>query len=205
MTDITYSDVLGRVKAMSGIVSPSTDVQTALTSLINRRANMAYKSSDFWPRYLTVGESRIVTNNIVPFIESGKDTVDTFIRIHKAYVPFYQYSSVELEFYVASDGAHVVNDSTSASSTYVTYKKLWGGPYASGATNIPEEWFDYIAQGVYADYLRMDGKPPEMVNAEQAAADEILNQRLSRTDITRSAGMLAHRISTHVSRAYRRN
>ena len=203
MTTVAYSDVLGRINALCGVLSPTTDIQTATLSFVNRRANMAYKACDFWPRYLVAGESRTVTNNVIPYSELGKNNIDTFLRIHKAYVPFYQYSSVELEFYVDGDGAHVVNDSTSASTTYVTYKKVWEGPYNT-SSNIPEEWYDYICQAVYADRLRSDGKN-EIAVAEERAADDILQQRLTRTDVVRSVGMIAHRISTHVNRAYRRN
>lgn len=259
MTDVTYSDILGRVEALSGISSPTVTVQAALTSLINRRANMAYKSTDFWPRYLVGSEQRstttttvsstqlipgytytinfvgttdwvacgaasntlgvvfnaiatgagsgtaLLSSNTIPYAQTGLNTIDTFLRIFKVYPPFYQYSSIELEFYVDGSGAHIVNDTTTTPVNYVTYKKVWEGPYTSASTNIPEEWFDYIAQGAYADYLRMDGKPPEFVAAEQAMANDILETRLSRTDITRASGMLAHRISTHVSRAFRRS
>ena len=65
MTDVTYNDILGRVEALSGISSPSLTVQTALVSLVNRRANMAYKATDFWPRYLVGSEQRATTVTIV--------------------------------------------------------------------------------------------------------------------------------------------
>lgn len=259
MTDVTYTQVYDRVKALSGIPSPSAAVDTAMLSIINRRANMAYKASDFWPRYMVVGELRslqaltvnagsfvpgstytiltvgntdwvsigaasntvgvvfvatgngsgtgtaTLNNNLIPYAQAGLSTIDTFIRIHKVYQPFIQYSSVELEFYQDGQGAHIINDSFSSYNTFVTYKKVWEGPYTAISTNIPEEWFDYIAQGAYADYLRMDGQLRDIAGAEDAKAQDILDQRLSRTDITRTAGMVAHRISTHVNRAFRRN
>ena len=217
MTDVTYNDILGRVEALSGISSPSLTVQTALVSLVNRRANMAYKATDFWPRYLVGSEQRAttvtivgptqlvvgytytivtvgdtdwvavgaasntvgtvfnaiatgtgsgtasLTSNTIPYTQAGLNTIDTFLRIFKVYPPFYQYSSIELEFYVDGSGAHIVNDTTSTQTNYVSYKKVWEGPYTTASTNIPEEWYDYISQGGYADYLRMDGKPPEFV------------------------------------------
>ena len=259
MRDVTYTQIYDRVKALSGIPTPSANVDTAMVSIINRRADMAYKASDFWPRYLVVGELRALqtlsvnagsfvpgstytittvgdtnwvaigasanslgvvfvatgagsgsgvatlNNNLIPFTETGKAEIDTFLRIHKVYQPFIQYSSVELEFYQDGNGAHIINDSFSSYNTFVTYKKKWEGPYTSASTNIPEEWFDYIAQGAFADYLRMDGQTREVAGPEDAKAQDILDQRLSRTDITRSAGMIAHRISTHVNRAFRRN
>ena len=229
-----------------------------MTSIINRRAKLAYEASDFWPRWLVVGQSRnyqtttvgatsiiagftytIVTvgstnwvsigaasntvgvvfvatgtgtgsgtanlnSNIVPYDQVGLPSIDTYLRIHKSYQPFYQYSSVEVEYYVDSQGAHVVGDTAPTTSTFVTFKKEWDGPYTTASTNIPEEWFDYMAHGSYADFLRQDGQV-EKALVEEKVAEGILNDQLAKVDVTRSVGILAHRISTHMSRAYRRN
>jgi len=205
MENVSYTSIYNRVKALGGITSPTTDTQANIKEFINRRAKMAYESCDFWPRWLVVGESRTITNNIIPFTESGKSTIDKFIRVHKVYQPFYQYSSIELEFYVSYDGAHLINDtSASTTSAYVSYRKNWDGPYTDASTNIPEEWQDYIAQGAYADWLRSDGKN-DVALTEEKMADDILQNELSEVDVTRSTGIVAHRISTHVNRAYRRN
>lgn len=259
MKDVTFAQVYDRVKALAGIPSPSAAVDTAMVSFINRRAMMAYEATDFWPRYLVVGEPRALqattvnagsfvtgytytilsvgstnfvaigassntvgvvfvatgagsgsgsatlNNNVIPYTEAGKSDIETFIRIHKSYQPFYLYSSVELEFYQDAQGAHLIGDPYPAASTFVTYKKEWEGPYTSISTNIPEEWFNYLAQGAYADYLRMDGQLRDVAGAEDAIAQQILDQRIAETDVVRASGIVAHRISTHVSRAFRRN
>lgn len=205
MEYVTYTSIYNRVKALAGVPSPSVDVQSNIKEFINRRAKIAYEASDFWPRWLVAGESRSITNNVIPFIELGKSEIDKFIRIHKVYQPFYQYSSIELEFYVSGDGAHLINDTSASTTTaYVTYRKQWDGPYTEASTNIPDEWQDYIAHGAYADYLRSDGKN-EVALTEDKFADDILQTELSQVDVTRSSGIVAHRISTHVNRAYRRN
>lgn len=203
MDNTTHAAIVERVSALSGNGTFDATKSAWLTSLINRRGNMAYEATDFWPRYLVVGQSRTIASNYVPYVQATLDTIDTFLRIHKTYQPFNLYSSVELEYYVDGLGAHVISDTSGTSSAYVTYKKAWDGPYNSGSTNIPGEWFDYLAQGVLADYLRQDGQT-EKAQSEEKIADEILQNQLMKTDVTRSVGVLSHRISTNLSRAYRR-
>jgi hypothetical protein len=142
-------------------------------------------------------------SNIIPFTEAGKDTIDKFIRVHKVYQPFYLNSALELEFYVTNSGASVVGDTNSSTaSAYVTYKKDWDGPYTNVSTNIPEEWQEYISHGAYADWVRADGKN-DVALAEEAFAQNILDGELGSVDVTRSVGIAAQRISTHVSRSFR--
>lgn len=144
-------------------------------------------------------------SNIIPFTENGKSVIDKFIRVHKVYQPFYQYSSVELEFYVTAIGAAVMGDtSASTASAYVSYRKEWDGPYTAISTNIPDEWQEYVAHGAYADWLRADGKN-DVAMAEEKVAQEYLDQEMSQVDVQRSIGVVAHRISTHVNRSFRRN
>ena len=199
----THAAIVERVSALSGNGTFDATKTIWLTSLINRRSNLAYESTDFWPRFLVVGEARTITSNYIPYAQGALSTIDTFLRIHKTYQPFYQHSSIEFEYYVDGLGAHIIADTSSTSTAYVTYKKAWDGPYTTASTNIPGEWFDYIAQGVLADYLRQDGQT-EKAQAEEKIADDILQNQLMKTDVTRSVGVLSHRISTNLSRAYRR-
>lgn len=199
----THAAIVERVSALSGNGTFDATKTAWLTSLINRRSSLAYEATDFWPRFLVVGESRTITSNYIPYTQGVLSAIDTFLRIHKTYQPFYQYSSIEFEYYVDGLGAHIISDTSSTSTAYVTYKKAWDGPYTSASTNIPGEWFEYISQGVLADYLRQDGQT-EKAQAEEKIADDILQNQLMKTDVTRSVGVLSHRISTNLSRAYRR-
>lgn len=257
MANATYTDFLNRVKGLSGVFTPSADQLTYFVHLLNRRANMAYEATDYWPRYLVAGEIRslytttvnagsfvvgttytiltvgdtnfvsigaasntvgvvfvatgagtgtgtaTLNSNIVPFSQAGKSDIDTFLRIHKTYQPFYLYSAVELEYYVNADGAHLVGDTAPSTNTYVTYKMVWDGPYTNASTNIPGEWLDHLAHAVYADYLRQDGQNEKAI-AEENIAKGILDDQLQKTDVSRATGMMAHRISTHNSRSFRR-
>jgi hypothetical protein len=257
MADGTYSDLLLRIKALAG-VNDFTDTELSfINSLVNRRANFAYEATDYWPRYLVVGEKRTLSTptvsagaieagstytiltvgntnfvsigaasntvgvvftatgtgsgtgtaslstNIVPFTQAGKSTIDTFLRIHKTYQPFYLYSAPELEYYVTYEGAYLVGDTAPSTNTYVTYKKVADAAYTSASTNIPGEWFNYLAHASFADFLRQDGQNEKAV-LEENIAKGILDDQLQKTDVSRATGMIGHRISTHNSRSFRR-
>ena len=258
MQEVDYNSIYNQVKALAGVTDFTSQEQVLITTLVNRRAKLAYESSDFWPRWLVVGESRTykvttvsagsfvvgltytiatvgttnwlsigaqtatvgtvfvatgvgsgtgtatLNSNISPSTQAGLSTIDTYLRIHKSYQPFYQYSSVEVEYYVDSLGAHVVGDTSPTTSTFVTYKKEWDGPYTTASTNIPEEWKEYLGHATYADFLRLDAQN-EKALVEEKVAEGILQDQLMKVDVTRSVGVLAHRISTHASRSYRRN
>jgi hypothetical protein len=257
MANATYTEFLNRVKGLSGVFTPSADQLIYFVHLLNRRANMAYEATDYWPRYLVAGELRnlstttvnagsfvvgttytilvvgstnfvsigasantvgvvfvatgagtgsgtaTLNTNIVPFTQAGKDTIDTFLRVHKTYQPFYLYSASELEYYVNAEGAHLVGDTAPSTGTYVTYKMVWDGPYTNSSTTIPYEFLDHLAHAVYADYLRQDGQNEKAI-AEENIAKGILDDQLQKTDVSRATGMMAHRISTHNSRSFRR-
>jgi hypothetical protein len=257
MANATYTEFLNRVKGLSGVFTPSADQLIYFVHLLNRRANMAYEATDYWPRYLVAGELRnlstttvnagsfvvgttytilvvgstnfvsigasantvgvvfvatgvgtgsgtaTLNSNIVPFTQAGKSDIDTFLRIHKTYQPFYLYSAPELEYYVNAEGAHLVGDTAPSTGTYVTYKMVWDGPYTNSSTTIPYEFLDHLAHAVYADYLRQDGQNEKAI-AEENIAKGILDDQLQKTDVSRATGMMAHRISTHNSRSFRR-
>jgi len=257
MANATYTEFLNRVKGLSGVFTPSADQLIYFVHLLNRRANMAYEATDYWPRYLVAGELRSLStttvnagsfvvgttytilvvgstnfvsigasantvgvvfvatgvgtgsgtatlnSNIVPFTQAGKSDIDTFLRIHKTYQPFYLYSAPELEYYVNAEGAHLVGDTAPSTGTYVTYKMVWDGPYTNSSTTIPYEFLDHLAHAVYADYLRQDGQNEKAI-AEENIAKGILDDQLQKTDVSRATGMMAHRISTHNSRSFRR-
>jgi hypothetical protein len=257
MQEVTYTSIYDQVRALAGVSDFTTEEQSLITTLVNRRSRFAYEASDFWPRWLVVGERRTysantvsqpfvigstytiltvgdtpwttigassatigvtfvatgvgsgtgtatLNSNIIPYEKAGSSTIDTYLRIHKSYQPFFQYSSVEVEYYVDSLGAHVMGDTAPASSVFVTYKKEWDGPYTSSSTNIPEEWSNYLGHAVFVDFLRLDAQN-EKALVEEKVAESILQDQLMKVDVTRSVGVLAHRISTHGSRAYRRN
>jgi len=127
--------------------------------------------------------------------------VDTFIRVHAAQ-PFNLNSALELDFYAESDGAHVIGNSTSLIGFWVTYKKVWAGPYDSVTnTAIPLEWFEFIAHASYADYLRMD-KQNQTAVMEERVAMNFLGMELMKPQ-NQFNNQITSRMSTHLSRQSR--
>jgi hypothetical protein len=69
-------------------------------------------------------------------------------------------------------------------SAFVTYKKQLTDTYGDSGgetTAIPAEWYQYIAHGTYADYLRAEGQQEKAVIADQEA-DMLLQEEMIRID-----------------------
>ena len=98
--------------------------------------------------------------------------------------------------------AAVAATSAFAQSTVTAYGQA-DAAYTSASTNIPGEWFNYLAHASFADFLRQDGQNEKAV-LEENIAKGILDDQLQKTDVSRATGMIGHRISTHNSRSFRR-
>jgi hypothetical protein len=156
----------------------------------------------------------IDTMNLVPYTEDGiltaesaKGTIGDFVRIHKD-EPFEERSSVEYDFFVDVDGAHVKNlQNSKESKVFVTYKKpfddfgLTSG-YTTSTQAVPEEFFNYIAHAAYADFLTLQGKV-ELAQTESVVAEKYLDLELEKLSNINSTNTLS-RISTHLSRQRRK-
>lgn len=145
---------------------------------------------------------------------SQKQTIQDFIRIHRKKA-FLNDSSTEYDFYVDADGANVLNSTATDGEVFVTYKK----PIVNTTTGqiitsfditstdnftkeIPLEFFNYTAHGVYADFLRMDGQHDKAAFEEQKA-DMFLATELERIDIINNNNSLNHKFSTYVNTSSR--
>lgn len=178
----TYADLFSLVESLCG-VSFAVIEQPRIKALINRRATKAYRSTNYWPRFLKVGEERAVTSNVIPYDETSLDSIDTFLRIHRT-APYAAASAQEFHFYVAFGGASIVAGDVDVTSAFVTYKSQHTAIYGTGGTDtadVPKEWFEYLAHGAYADFLRSEGQQEKSVIADGEAA-EILSDELMRVD-----------------------
>ena len=191
MTTKSYSDLLSIIKSLCGVEFATIEL-ARINSLVNRRAKRAYRASNNWPRFITVGESRTVTAptgaKYVPYVQATKNTIGTFLKIN-AVAPFTTTSPQDINFHVDSNGANLITSSTS-SSVFVTYKKVLSDIYGDSAgmvLDVPSEWFDYIAHGVYSDYLRAEGQQEKSQIAD-AEASLILDDELIQVD-QQGAGM----------------
>lgn len=177
MTTKTYTELLDQIKSLCGVEFATIELPR-INALVNRRAKRAYRSSNNWPRFITVGQSRAVTAKNVPYSEGALDVIGTYLKI-QAVAPYTTTSPQDFNFFVDSAGAKLIT-STSPAVAFVTYKKVLVDVYGETTgmqTLVPSEWFDYIAHGVYADYLRAEGQQEKSQLADAEAA-MILNDEL---------------------------
>jgi hypothetical protein len=204
MQERTYSDLLTLIRSLAGAGSFTAEEQTSILSFVNRRASEAYNMSQSWPRYLVVGEERAIDSSpasTIPYAEAGKNTIYEWIRIHRTQ-PFLRNSALEFNFYVDSNGAHILNLTTAdATSAFVTYKKELS-QFTANSTNIPGEWFAFMAHTAYADFLRMDGQHDKALNEEQVAQSYIAME-LEKVDNMMNNNTALKRFSTYINRQAR--
>jgi hypothetical protein len=195
----TYAELLSLIQSLSGVVFATLELGR-IKALINRRALRAYRSTNYWPRFLKIGEERTVTNDVVPYTESGKSSIDTYLRIH-VQAPYVTTSVQEYDIMVTADGAKLVAGNTAPTSAFVTYKAQLTDTYGDGtgeSTAIPAEWYQYMAHGTYADYLRAEGQQEKAALADQEA-DMLLQEEMIRIDEQHTLQMVANRIFTNAN------
>lgn len=194
----TATDLFELVRSLAGVDSFTTDEENDIYRLMNRRLYEAYSASPMWTPYLIVGEKRTVsTDQVVPFAQSGKDTVSEFQRIHRDQ-PFLNTGTMEYNFYVDANGAHIMNlGTTTDDSVYVTYKKTFTD-FTKNSLDIPEEFFYYGAHATYADFLRMDGQTSKAMDEENKAATYLATE-LEKLDIIANNNTIRRKFTTYVS------
>ena len=195
----TYAELFALIQALCGVVFASIETPR-IKALINRRALRAYRATNYWPRLLKIGEQRVVTSGVVPFTESGLDSIDTFLRVHKQ-APYVTASVQEYDIMVTASGATLVCGDLDPSEAFVTYKAQLTDTYGDGSgesTAIPAEWFQYLAHGTYADYLRAEGQQEKAALADQEA-EALLQDELIRIDEQHTLQMVANRIFTNAN------
>jgi hypothetical protein len=194
------TDLLPLIKSLCGAEFATIELPR-IRAMVNSRAKRAFRASDFWPRFLVVGEERVVTNGYVTWDEAGLDSIDTFIRIHRTQ-PFVDSSAQDFDFWVDNTGARLIDGSLNSSTAFVTYKKEWTNSYGDGSNGttlqVPDEWFEYLAHGVYSDWLRAEGQMEKAVIADQEAMDKLTDE-LIRIDEMRSSSLVSTRISTNAN------
>jgi hypothetical protein len=195
----TYAELLSLIQALSGVVFATLELGR-IKALINRRALRAFRSTNYWPRFLKIGEERAVVDSVVPYTESDKDPIDTYLRIHKQ-APWLNKSVQEYDIMVTAEGATLVAGDLNPTEAYVTYKRQFTDTFGDAqgeSTAIPAEWFQYMAHGTYADYLRAEGQQEKAVMADQEA-DMLLQEEMIRIDEQHTLQMVANRVFTNAN------
>ena len=195
----TYTELFALIQALCGVVFASIETPR-IKALINRRALRAYRATNYWPRFLKIGEQRVVTSGVIPFTESGKDSIDTFLRAHKQ-APYITASVQEYDIMVTANGATLVVGDLNPATAFLTYKAQLTDTYGDGAgetSAIPAEWYQYLAHGTYADYLRAEGQQEKAALADQEA-EGLLQDELIRIDEQHTLQMVANRVFTNAN------
>lgn len=208
MQNRPYSELFDTTQALCGVVFANIE-KGRIKALVNRRARRAYKASNYWTRFLTVGEERSVLNGVIPFSEAGKSTIDTFLRIFLSQ-PYTTTSNQEYQYTVGPYGATLLAGSFEPEVAYVVYKSQLSSTYGAGASSsdpsgletdiadIPIEWFDYMAYGAYSDYLRAEGQQEKAAIADQEANDILLDE-LMKLDEQHTQTVISPRIFTNAN------
>jgi len=160
---------------------------------------------------LVSGTPLIVDKQMIPYAQTGRNTIGSFNRIHRKKA-FLNQSAIEYEFFVDFDGANILNiTSTTDNSAFVTYKKQFTPFSVTGSTvadftgstvEVPAEFFAYLAHATYADFLRMDGQTDKAF-AEENTATVALALELEKVDIISNNNTVNKRFSTYVNRQSR--
>lgn len=194
------TDLLPLIKSLCGVEFANLELPR-IKAMINSRAKRAYRASNFWPRFLVVGEERDVVNGYVPWTQAGLDSVDTFVIIHRS-APYIADSAQNFDFYVDFTGAKIVDGDLNSASAYTTYKKQTTSVYGDGTGGttslIPDEWFEYLAHGTYSDWLRSEGQMEKSQIADAEAMDKLTDE-LIRIDEMRSSALVSTRIQTNAN------
>ena len=150
---------------------------------------------------------KILTQNLIPYAQTSKDSIGDFNRIHRKRA-FQNNSSLEYEFFVDFDGANILNIANSTDSeAFVSYKKQLTpftvtSDYYNSVVEVPGEFFKYIAHSVYADFLRVQNRQ-EQALAEEQVAQTYLALELEKIDIRSNNNTINKRFSTYVNRQSR--
>jgi hypothetical protein len=195
----TYAELFALIQALCGVVFASIETPR-IKALINRRALRAYRSSNYWTRFLKIGEERVVTSSVIPYSEAGLSSIDTFLRVYKQ-APYISTSVQEYDIMVTSSGATLVCGDLNPTEAFVTYKAQLVDAYGdTGAevSAIPSEWYQYMAHGTYSDYLRAEGQQEKSALADQEA-DMLLQEELIRLDENHTSGLVSSRIFTNAN------
>ena len=150
---------------------------------------------------------KVLAKNLIPYTETGKDSIGDFNRIHRKRA-FMNDSSMEYEFFVDFNGANILNIANSTdTSAFVSYKKQFTPftvttDYYNSVVEVPGEFFNYIAHSVYADFLRVQNRQ-EQALAEEQVAQTYLALELEKIDIRSNNNTINKRFSTYVNRQAR--
>ena len=167
-----------------------------------------------WSAVNGTGTPVIRKYNLIPYAQSGLNTIGEFIRIHRRR-PFLNQSQIEYDFYLDENGANILNvASTTDNEAFPTYKKQLTlithtesgadddavrDGYRTSSSTVPNEFFSYLAHSSFADLLRAESQFEDALR-EEAVAENYLSAELEKLDIIANNNNLKKKFSTHLNR-----
>ena len=206
----TYTNLKERFKSIAGLQSLETTDEAFFRQAINRRFRTAYQRYP-WYEFTVIGETENMGstdgNQIITYGTNSDLTTDadTVFRIHKQdptttlYPEEYTFVSMIADStnpHAGDIAVKILHPTTlDGVDVFVTYRKdvetvvkdgsgttgLFGNESGDNA-NIPFRFFEYMAFGAYADFLRGDGQT-QKAQVEDQNAEMILRQEI---DIVRN-------------------
>ena len=79
----TYAELFALIQALCGVVFASIETPR-IKALINRRALRAYRSSNYWTRFLKIGEERAVASSVIPYSEGSLSSASPIRRVFRS-------------------------------------------------------------------------------------------------------------------------
>jgi len=192
----TYASLITLIEALCGVTFTSLELPR-IKAMVNRRAYKAYRSTNYWPRFLVVGEERTVTDYLIPYEETDKQSIDSFLRVHRE-APYVDRSTQDFDYSVTADGCTLIAGHLNPESAFVTYLAQLQVEYGDADTeesDIPAEWYNYIAHGTYSDFLRSEGQEEKALVAE-ANANELLGFELEKIDTQNALQVIGRRVQS---------
>ena len=193
----SYASLITLIEALCGVTFTNLE-KPRIKAMVNRRAYDAYRETNYWPRFFVVGEERAASENVVPYEETDKRPIDSFIRIHRT-EPYFIQSAQDFDYSVTSEGANLIAGDLNPDTVWVTYVAQLENDYGDADTEeseIPAEWFQYIAHGVFADFLRSEGQQEKAIVADAKAMD-LLNDELAKIDTQNAVQVVGRRVQTY--------
>lgn len=198
MIDRTYNELELYIRALAGVHKFTEQEQGYIESFANVRQRMIYNSSNFWPRYLSIGNTRPVLhdeNYNYILIPSGWSAI-TVTRNH----PLSDRDQQPIDFNRQQDQILLSgrNSEQLPAHVFLTAKTQLDSLAKAQNSPVPDEFYQFIGHGAYSDFLRMDGQTDKAL-AESQFADRFLIEQLQHPDLVRNQTLLSMHIRTNYS------
>ena len=201
MTDKPYSELELFIRSLAGVAKFTDEENRYIESQVNVRAREAYNMTDAWPRYLRVGHRTAVRKRDgILYVEVPEGGTPILLTLGH---PFQNTEAMRFEFYLEGDEAVLIGEDTqrlNGSTVNLTYKTPMPVISSGADSPVPQEFFHFIGQATYSDFLRADGQN-DKARVEGQLANVYLFNELQQPNVTRNNNLLYMHIRTNYGEA----